>query len=266
MTAEIDAVVTTVRRGHKYTEANRRLAAQTAARLGIPNVPRGNDSLGDLRARYGVRNILVARRGRLTLDTGAGELFFHPGMSHLRIKNLTRGQGDHLAAALDLSAGMHVLDCTLGTGADAIVESYAVGETGSVTALESNPLIAAVIGDGLAHATGDNYEMHAAMRRITVRAVDALTYLRMQADKSFDVVYFDPMFRRPLHESAGMNALRASADMRALTPGTVAAACRVARRRVVMKERRESGEFERLGFAEVTGGRYSRVAYGIIKV
>ena len=264
MTAQVDAVVTTVRRGHKYTEANRRLAAETAARLGIPNVPRGSDSLDDLRARYGVGSVLVARNGRLTLDTASGELFFHPGMSHLRIKNLTRGQGDHLVAALGLTEGMRVLDCTLGTGADAIVESYAVGAAGSVTALESSPLIAAVIGDGLAHATGDNYEMHAAMRRITVRVADALTYLRAQEDRSFDVVYFDPMFRRPLHESAGMNALRMCADMRALTPETVAEAHRVARRRVVMKERRESGEFERLGFREIVGGRYSRVAYGVM--
>ena len=130
MTAEIDAVVTTVRRGHRFAEANRRLAAETAARLGIPNVPRGNDSLDDLRARCGVRNVRVARNGRLTLDTPSGALFFHPGMSHLRIKNLTRGQGDHLVAALALSEGMRVLDCTLGAGADAIVESYAVGETG----------------------------------------------------------------------------------------------------------------------------------------
>lgn len=265
MTAHVDAVVTTVRRGHKYTEANRRLAAETAERLGIPNVPRGSDSLGDLRVRYGVGNVLVARSGRLTLDTASGELFFHPGMSHLRIKNLMRGQGDHLVDALDLRAGMHVLDCTLGTGADAIVESYAVGETGRVTALESSPLIAVVIGDGLAHATGDNYDMHAAMRRITVHAADALTYLREQQDDSYDVVYFDPMFRRPLHESAGMNALRARADMRALTPETVAEARRVARRRVVMKERRESGEFERLGFFEVVGGKYSRVSYGVMK-
>lgn len=53
--------------------------------------------------------------------------------------------------------------------------------------------------------------------------------------------------------------------MRALTPETVAEARRVARRRVVMKERRESEEFERLGFFEVVGGKYSRVSYGVMK-
>ena len=263
-TGTISAIVTTVRRGQRYTEANRALAAHTAKTLGIPNVPRGNDSLDELRAAYNADAVLVARRGLLTLVTAEGELFFHPGMAHLRIKNLLLGHGDHLVTALGLTAGMHVLDCTLGTGADAIVESFAVGEAGTVTALESNPLIAAVIADGLAHATGDNYEMHAAMRRITVHHADALAYLRTQADDSYDVVYFDPMFRRPLHESAGMNALRSIADMRALTEETIGEARRVARCRVVMKERRESAEFERLGFTQFMGGKYSRIAYAVM--
>ena len=161
---------------------------------------------------------------------------------------------------------MHVLDCTLGTGADAIVESFAVGAQGTVTALEANPLIAAVIADGLAHATGDNYDMHSAMRRIVVHHADALTFLRAAETDSYDVVYFDPMFRRPLHESAGMNALRMLADSRALTAETIAEARRVARRRVVMKERQGSKEFARLGFTYITGGKYSRIAYGVMEV
>ena len=265
MAGKVSAIVTTVRRGQKYTEANRTLAAHTAKTLGIPNVPRGNNSLEELRAAYGVDAVLVARRGLLTLVTAEGELFFHPGMSHLRIKNLLLAHGDHLVTALGLTEGMSVLDCTLGTGADAIVESFAVGAAGAVTALESNPLIAAVIADGLAHATGDNYEMHAAMRRITVHHADALAFLRAAETDSCDVIYFDPMFRRPLHESAGMNALRVLADMRALTEETIAEACRVARRRVVMKERRESAEFERLGFTHIMGGKYSRIAYGVME-
>ena len=263
---KLSAIVTTVRRGQRYTEANRSLAARTAKDLGILNVPRGNDSLEELRSTYDVDAVLVARQGLLTLVTAEGELFFHPGMAHLRIKNLLLGHGDHLVRALGLTEGLHVLDCTLGTGADAIVESFAVGESGRVTALESNALIAAVIADGLAHALGDNYEMHAAMRRIQVHHADALTFLRAAAEDSYDVVYFDPMFRRPLHESAGMNALRGLADPRALTEETIAEARRVARCRVVMKERRESAEFARLGFTEITGGRYSRIAYGVMEL
>ena len=261
----IRAIVTTVRRGTRYTEANRALASRTAKELGIPNVLRGNDSIEELRKTYNVDAVLVARQGLLTLVTAEGEMFFHPGMAHLRMKNLLLGHGDHLVSALGLTEGMHVLDCTLGTGADAIVESFAVGERGAVTALESNPLIAAVIADGLAHATGDNYEMHAAMRRIRVHHADALTFLCAAEDASFDVVYFDPMFRRPLHESAGMNALRVLADMRALTEETIAEARRVARCRVVMKERCGSAEFARLGFDTIMGGKYSRIAYGVME-
>ena len=258
------AIVTTVRRGTRYTEANRALAARTAKELGIPNVLRGNDSIEELRKTYNVDAVLVARQGLLTLVTTEGELFFHPGMAHLRMKILL-GHGDHLVRALGLTEGMHVLDCTLGIGADAIVESFAVGASGSVTALESNALIAAVIADGLAHAIGDNYDMHAAMRRIVVHHADALTFLRAAADKGYDVIYFDPMFRRPLHESAGMNALRVLADMRALTEETIAEARRVARCRVVMKERRGSAEFARLGFTHIMGGKYSRIAYGVME-
>ena len=265
MAGSVRAIVTTVRRGTQYTAANRALAARTAALLDIPNVPRGKESLTELRAAYGVDHILIARRGRLMLETPVGTLFFHPGMAHLRIKNLRLGHGDHLVAALGLTEGMQVLDCTLGTGADAIVESYAVGETGSVTALESSPLIAEVIRDGLAYATGDNYEMHVAMRRIAVQQAEALAFLRMSAAGSYDVVYFDPMFRDPLHESSGMNALRGIADSRALTLETIEEARRVARLRVVMKERRGSGEFARLGFSKCMGGRYSRIAYGVMK-
>jgi hypothetical protein len=38
---------------------------------------------------------------------------------------------------------------------------------------------------------------------------------------------------------------------------------RIARKRVVVKETRNSREFERLGLPERAGGRYSRIQYGI---
>ena len=107
---KLSAIVTTVRRGQRYTEANRSLAARTAKALGILNVPRGNDSLEELRSTYDVDAVLVARQGLLTLVTAEGELFFHPGMAHLRIKNLLLGHGDHLVRALGLAEGLRVLD------------------------------------------------------------------------------------------------------------------------------------------------------------
>ena len=113
---KLRAIVTTVRRGQRYTEANRSLAARTAKDLGILNVPRGNDSLEELRSTYDVDAVLVARQGLLTLVTAEGELFFHPGMAHLRIKNLLLGHGDHLVRALGLAEARSRLHAWHGRG------------------------------------------------------------------------------------------------------------------------------------------------------
>ncbi len=51
---------------------------------------------------------------------------------------------------------------------------------------------------------------------------------------------------------------------RPLTPDIVAEARRVARRRVVIKERQGSPVFDELGVDTVVGGRKSRIAYGVI--
>jgi len=56
------------------------------------------------------------------------------------------------------------------------------------------------------------------------------------------------------------------ADSRETAAAAVEQAKRIARRRVVMKEANGSGEFQRLGFSQVLGGKYSSVAYGIIDV
>ena len=101
------------------------------------------------------------------------------------------------------------------------------------------------------------------MRRVNTVCDDALHYLQQQADDSVDVVYFDPMFRHPFMDSTSLDPLRTVADKRALTPETVAEACRVARHRVVMKESSRSEEFARLGFIQTAGGKYSNVHYGV---
>lgn len=257
------AVVTTSRKPHAAAKA---LARETAARLSLPYVPRGTLSSEEVRARSGADCLLVARAGGLRLETPEGELFFHPNMSHLRVKNLRKGQSDHLVEAMGLTRGMSVLDGTLGFGADAIVASFVTGETGRVVGVEASPLIEAVVHDGLAHFAGENAVMTAAMRRIETHCADALAFLRAQPAKSFDVVYFDPMFRHPLLASENLNPLRYAADHRAATPELIAEARRVARHRVVMKETSKSGEFARLGFPEVVGGKYSPVHYGVLRV
>ena len=151
-------------------------------------------------------------------------------------------------------------------GADAIVESFAVGEEGSVTALEVNPYLAAVVEYGLQNFIDDNDNVVQAMRRVEVVNTDYMDFLKGAADNSFDIVYFDPMFRHPLERSTALNPLRDIADHSEVTLEAVNEARRVARYRVVLKENAKSLEFERLGFKNFVGGRYSPIKYGVLTV
>lgn len=255
-------IVTT---GAKMEPENVRLAQETARQLSSRYVERGRTALSSLREKYQAGNILIVRHGELFLDTPAGEFFFHPSMAHVRVKNLRQGQRDHFVEAAGLRRGMSLLDCTMGLGADAIVASYITGSEGCVRAIEYSPLIAAIVSFGLSHPK-ESGEMAAAMARIEVIEAEYGDFLRRQPDHSVDVVYFDPMFRRPVWKSAALHPLRALADDRPLGHEALHEACRVARRRVVMKEAPDSGEFARLGFSRFAGGKYSRVRYGIMEV
>lgn len=91
------------------------------------------------------------------------------------------------------------------------------------------------------------------------------SYLSSLPKKSVDIVYFDPMFRKPIHESSAIASLRTFANNHALELDVVEEAKRVARKSVVLKEHKESGEFERLGF-ERRHMNTSKIAYGVIKI
>ncbi|MBR6713052.1 MAG: class I SAM-dependent methyltransferase [Selenomonadaceae bacterium] len=251
-------IVTTIR---KPTEAVEMLAKEIALKLGGNFVAREDLSFDALKTIHGAENILLVKKNSLSVVTSEGELFFHPNTAHLRIKNLRGGESDRLIDALKISSGSKVLDCTLGLGSDAIVESFVAGK---VVALEVNPLIAEVVSHGLKNFTDDSPHILQAMRRVEVINVDYGEFLKTCADNSFDVVYFDPMFRHAVKKSSGINPIRPLADNRPLTKEIVAEACRVAKNRVVMKEHNGSSEFKRLGFEILDGGNYSSVAFGVI--
>lgn len=257
----VNFIVTTTRNPDTASE---NFAGELSRELGGEFVRREDFSFDALRKIHGAENILLVKKNSLSVITEAGELFFHPNTAHLRIKNLRGGEGDRLIDALKISAGSTVLDCTLGLGSDALVESFTVGETGKVVALEINLLIAAVVRHGLKNFSDDSPHILDAMRRIEVVHADCHDYLKNCADNSFDVVYFDPMFRRPINASSGLNPIRPLADTRPLTEEIIREARRVAKFRVVMKEHTGSAEFERLGFKIADGGKYSSVAFGVI--
>lgn len=254
-------IVTTAR---NFSDDMKILAEDTARKLNLKFVERKDFSIDALKKIYGAENILTAKKNSLNLLTEEGELFFHPNTAHLRIKNLRNGEGDRLIDAGKISAGMKILDCTLGLGSDAIVESFVVGEFGKVVALEINPVLAEIVRHGMKNFSADNEKVLQAMRRVEIITTDYFDFLKSAENNSFDVVYFDPMFRHAIKKSSGINPVRPLANKNPLTIEAVQEACRVAKNFVVMKENSKSHEFSRLGFKITDGGKYSSISFGVI--
>ena len=227
-------------------------------------VTRNNLSLERLKQDNNVDNILIFTKDGLKAHTSQGDLFFHLNMAQLRILNLSRNQKDHMVEAMDLKPKMSVLDCTLGLGTDATVASYIVGENGKVVGLESATLIYLITKYGLANFNHDNIAINHSLRRIESFNLHYLDYLKAQGDNSFDIVYFDPMFRKPIQDSANFKPMRAIANMEQLQSKALVEALRVAKKRVVIKETKDSMEFKRLNISQIYGGKYSSVSYGVI--
>ncbi len=222
-------------------------------------------------------DLTISRQG-VFLNTRAKQLSFHPSMAIIRLINLLRGESDRYLEATQLKAGDSLIDATMGLGTDALIGAWAVGETGNVLAIEQSPLIAAFVHDGLNHfkeivPNAKNVEkqdvwaaLARASRRIEVRWGGHGKYLNNLPSRSVDVVYFDPMFRDTCRKSNSILPLHRWSNHNPLDQEAVSEACRVARNRVVLKERKDSLEFQRLGFDILHGGRYSPIDYGIILV
>lgn len=250
--------------GHKSNSDLTALAKELSAQLKAPYLERGRQNLDELFA-LGYDLILSVTRKGLILTGSQGEHFFHPSMAKVRIKSLVNGNPDQMIDAMSLSSGDAVLDCTLGLGADAMVASYYTGPKGRVVGLEKVQVLALILKEGLKRYPEEEH-LKEAMNRIEVVNSDYLEFLLTCADNSFDVVYFDPMFRMPQEKTSAFVPMRQVADSNPLNPEAVREALRVARKRVVLKERRQSKEFSRLGFGQILGGKYSPVAYGVIDV
>ena len=259
----MDLLVTTIQSPSRTIEE---LAQQIAATLQVSFISRDRHSLSSLKNHYQVENIVVITKNGPIVHTLGGEYFFHLNMAELRIKNLKNGKNDHMMTAMSLTAGMSVLDCTLGLATDAVVASFIVGQTGKVVGLEASPILALIASYGLQHFTHDDEGITKALRRIQVVPKHCYEVLMSLPDNSFDIVFFDPMFRQPIYSSSNLKPLRYLADNGPITESALAEACRVANKRVVIKETSQSNEFERLGITTTYGGKYSSIQYGVIKV
>ncbi|KGE17351.1 class I SAM-dependent methyltransferase [Paenibacillus wynnii] len=241
-------------------------AQSLADRLEVEYKPRGTLSLTKLVERYQDQEVLVVLQEAVRLlRPGMPPMQFHPSMGFVRAKRVIKGERDPMLDAAGMEPGDSVLDCTAGLGTDSLLFAVYGGEASEVTAIESSLPLYGLLLEGMSHYITGNEKVNAAFRRINLVHSDHLDYLRSQPDNSVDIVYFDPMFRQPLTDSAAISPLRQFANGAALSPESVSEAVRIARKAVLLKEKSLSGEFIRLGFSELLRSN-SKTSYGVIQI
>lgn len=201
--------------------------------------------------------LIVFGHDGVTLWDKKGHHAFHEGMAHLRRLRLAAGEPDTFVRMAELRSGDAVLDCTLGLAQDALVASLAVGPTGRVVGVEKSLALYAIVSEGL-----KTYEFGPDSCRVEVVHADAHEYLRQLPARSFDIVFFDPMFARPGKAQPGFDMLRRFADHAPLRPEVLEEGRRVARRWVLVKGARYSDDLRKLGLSPEASSRFNDVVWG----
>lgn len=242
----------------------KREALEMASLLEISFVERHKKSITALCGEYHTEACLVwTKRGPVLSTPNGKEHYFHLSMAQLRLLRLQRGEKDHLLEAVGADVAS-IVDATCGFGSDSIILSY--GLEIPVLALEGYLPLAFITNYGFRHFVHENVKVTDALRRIQLGAVPYEHYLCQARSNSVDVIYFDTMFEDPVLESSQFDPLRNLLVDRPLSESALKEAMRVARKRVVIKERKGATLFDRLGITTIVGGKYSRIAYGVLEV
>ena len=160
-------------------------ARDLAEKFGIPELPPGDSpSAAEFLLQADVSG-LALRSLREPKSRPVRVDFAADALQH-RARDGLRGQ--HLARAV--GTGLAVLDATAGLGRDAFLLASAGNR---VQMLEREPVICALLADGLRRAEADP-DLAAIAQRIRLRRMD---FRDWDDANRFDVVYLDPMFPRP---------------------------------------------------------------------
>ena len=181
---------------------------------------------------------------------------------------MKQGHEDRLCRLLPEKEGLSVLDATFGQGGDSLTMSWFLGNRGHVTALEKSRALYE-IGQAAIASFRDpkDKELTEALRRITLIHGDFLSFLREAGPKSFDVIYFDPMFKAPVkRRENNMEGFRRAASYDSLTEEALELARKAAGMRIIVKERPFSSLFSTGLFRFVDRRRGQSTAYGVIDV
>ncbi|MDO3722934.1 class I SAM-dependent methyltransferase [Marinobacter sp. chi1] len=170
------------------------------------------------------------------------------------------GVGQLVAKAVGMQktkAALHVLDATAGLGQDGFVLA-SLGCT--VTLFERNPIIHALLADGLARAAL-NVDCAPIVERMTLMSGSSIDWLSEAGPDAVDVVYLDPMF--PHRDKSAlvkkeMQVFRQVVGDDEDSAQLLAAALDCARYRVVVKRPRKAPSIEGTEPATVVEGKSSR--------
>lgn len=224
-------------------------AEAAARRLAVPFVPcEKGTPVASLLREYAC--VLQLRGDGVVLVDSAGSARWSGGMADLRLHRIDAGipQPDHVLLAGEVGAGDEVLDCTLGRGHDALVLERVARR---VVAVEKSLPLFAWTSEGLRQRGS----------RIECVHGDAVQVLRGRGSRSFDVVFFDPMFTRRANAEAGFDVVRRHAEHAPLDAELIAQARRVARRWVVVKAAPQAGELRALGLEVVPFKRNAELRF-----
>lgn len=185
-----------------------------------------------------LRHTELVKQGDILVDFSSGAATYR--------RKFGGGKSEAIAKAVGVTkkSGLAVIDATAGLGRDALVLA-SLGAT--VTLVERNPLVAALLWDGLRRARLDPELQDWLPGRLTLvfsQAIDALQQLPAP-----DVVYLDPMFPAREKSAAVKKEMRAFHDVVGADPDADAlwqAAFALASKRVVVK---------RPGYAEFLAGQ-----------
>ena len=183
--------------------------------------------------------------------------FVEGAVAHRRL--FGGGAGQMIAKAVGIQPGVRplLLDATAGLGRDAFV----LAELGcNVTLIERQPLIAALLEDGLHRAMADA-EVAPIVARMRLLCGNAIDLMRAWDGEPPQVIYLDPMF--PHRDKTAlvkkeMRLFRPLAGSDADAPALLDAALALATHRVVVKRPRKAPAIEGEKPGYVLEGKSSR--------
>lgn len=217
---------------YKPTDAQVARARSVAAQISAPYSIRSG-RLDAMFESLGVDLIYVVTKIREELRSRTEHIFVNPGLIKLKrfdgaAHPLIRAVAPPEGPAVD-----RVVDATIGLASDAVQLAWVLDV--QVEGIESSPAICCLLEEGLVRMGRLSQRWSEVTGRISVKEGRAVDRLAELPEGSRPVVFFDPMFERPLEAVPGFDVFRRVAEHAPLDVPTLEQAIRVAAHRVVVK-------------------------------